>query len=332
MRSALAAALHAAPLFALLAACGGDLDYTAGNGNAPDDDPSPAQLCVASACGVKEVLLTIPSAENTLFTPEGRLFVSGGTNVYEVTRDQAGWHARPLLAGTSNFTGLAQRGSVLYAASFDGQLYAAELSAEPVLQAIHTLAGMAAPNGVVVGPDGELFIVNGPLPVGALPDPKIVRLRLDPADPLRVIEQADWLAIPLGFPNGIKRRDRTLYFTDSRVLPTSLGLVRAVDIQADGSPGEPRDIGSVLSVPDELSLVGDSFLVALFATNAVALMGPDGEVISQTDNGSFSGASSVRTGRPPLFANTDLIVTEKGLLGDNSSSIGNVLSVFRPRE
>src|SRR3546814_2683894 len=76
----------------------------------------------------------------------------------------------------------------LYAACFDGQLYAAQLDAHPALQPIHDL-GLGAPNGLAAGPDGTLFISNGPLATTALPNPKIVRLTLDPNDPFSVTEQ-----------------------------------------------------------------------------------------------------------------------------------------------
>src|SRR3546814_7617747 len=132
----------------------------------------PATLCVDNQCGEKTVLLTIPSAENILFADDGRLFVSGGSNVFEITRDDDAYTATALYDGSCNFTGMAIVGEALYAACFDGQLYAAQLDAHPALQPIHDL-GLGAPNGLAAGPDGTLFISNGPL---ATPDRQSHRL------------------------------------------------------------------------------------------------------------------------------------------------------------
>lgn len=318
-------------LTAALAGCSGD-----DGSNAPQASATtvtPAQLCVAADCGRKETLLRIPDAENIHFTPDGRLFVSGA-NVFEVRRTDSTWSARALLADNGNFTGLAQIGDTLYAASFDGGLYAADLrSAEPVLALIHD-TGFGSANGLADGPDGELYLVNSSLSGTLLPPlaPQIARLRLAPGKPMQVAEQTTWLGSGLLMPNGIQRRGSTLYFTDSRLLPPALGLLRSVEILADGSAGKVSDIGSLPSVPDDFALVGDHFLMALYSGNAVALMAPDGRIVSQTGPGSFLGASSVETGRPPLFAPTDIVVTEKGLIGDTFSPIGNVLSVYRRRE
>jgi hypothetical protein len=328
MRIAHQAALAAMLACAGLAACGAG-STPAGDAAALD----PAALCVASACGSKTRLLDIPNAENTFFTPDGRLFVSGGSNVYEVLHDSAGWHADPLYDGSCNFTGMAQRGAVLYVACFDLNLYALRLDqAGARLQPIYNLAGMVAPNGMSDGPQGELYLTDGPLSTSALPSPKIVRLRFDPADPLKVSEQATWLSQGVGLPNGLARRDSTLYFSSSSILPPALGQVSAVDIQADGSAGAVRTLGTLLaSVPDDLSPVGGDLLLALYSEGAIALLGGDGSILSQTDPLSFELPSSVKTGRPPLFAATDLVVTEKGVVGvpQTGPLFGNALSVFR---
>ncbi len=326
MKDGLAAAML--PLVgAMLAACG--------SGSAPLTAASsvdPAALCVSSGCGTKTRLLEIPNAENTLFTPDGRLFVSGGSNVYEVTRDAAGFHAAPLYDGSCNFTGMARRGNILYVSCFDLRLYALNLDqAGARLQPFYSLAGMAAPNGMTDGPDGELYLTDGPLSTSQLPSPKIVRLEFGAADPLKVTRQTTWLSQGVGLPNGLTRRDRTLYFSTSSILPPALGLVNSVAIQADGTAGPVQTLSTVASVPDDLSPVGDDLLLALYSEGAIALIGPDGSILSQTAPLSFDLPSSVKTGRPPLFDPTDLVVTEKGVVGVSQTGplFGNALSVYR---
>ncbi len=309
---------------ALLAGCGG-------GGADPDAgaDPDPATLCVSSACGTKTTLVSIPQAENIFFTDDGRLFVDGSSNVFEITRDGDAWQATPIFEGTGNFGGMAQIGNVLYVTSFDdGSLYAAELVVTPELKLIHAL-DMSGPNGMVAGPDGELYINNGPISTSSLPDPRMVRVRLDPADPMHVIEQSDWISSGLSFPNGLARNGRSLFFTDATVLPPTLGTINRVDIQDDGSPGEIQTIATFNSIPDDLSVVGDSLLVAYYTGSAIALYRQDGTLISATSPLSFQNPSQVKVGRPPLFEPTDILVTEKGVVGDDITPLGDVLSVFR---
>lgn len=290
--------------------------------------PSPRTLCVSSSCGSKTRLVTIPDAENILFTPAGRLFVSGGVNVYEISQNGTTYSATPLLDGSCNFTGLALRGEVLYANCFNGQLYAAQLTAAPRLQAIHAL-GLSAPNGLAAGPDGALYLVNGPLASSALPDPKIVRLKLDASDPFRVTEQTNWLTLNpmLSQPNGLQVRARTLYFSESSA-PTQ-GRIQTVAINADGSPGTPQVFTSFNSLPDDFSFAGDGLLTAYYSAGQIALFDGNGVLVSTTDTNSFESPSQVRLGQPPLFAATDVLVTEKGVIGDRDSTVGNVLTVFR---
>jgi hypothetical protein len=311
----------------LLAGCGGASGGdSADGGDGRNSTVDPAKLCVDSGCGEKTVLLTIPDAENLLFSSDGRLFVSGGTNVFEITRNGEEWVATPLLDGSCNFTGLAIQRKTLYANCFDKQLYAAALTGHPQLKPIHQY-DIAAPNGLTDGPGNTLYLANGPLATNALPNPQLRRLQLDPSDPMKVLSDEVWTREGLLAPNGVQRKDHTIYVSNSGL--GGLAELRAYDIQPDGSAGPGRQVASFLSLPDDFSLVGDSFLVAGFGTSQIALIGPDGALLSSTTLLSFSFPSQVRAGRPPLFAPTDIVVTEKGILGDNASPIGNRLSVFR---
>jgi sugar lactone lactonase YvrE len=333
MRRLRTAALAAAAL--LLVACRASSPGDGRGGSTPPPAEPPAaatELCVSSDCGTRTVLLDIPGAENLLFTPEGRLFVSGSENVYEVTRDGDGtWQATPLSAAECNFTGLAQIGQTLYANCFDGQLFAATLTGTPALAPIHDL-GIAAANGLADGPDGELYVVNGPLSPSALPDPKILRVDLDPADPLAVLAQIDWLLTgDLTFPNGIQRRGRTLYFTQSETLDAAPGKLMQVEVQADGSAGEPVGIGFFDTILDDFGLAGDRFLLTDYAGGRIALMNADGDIEQETLPLSFDNPSSVKLGRPPLFGERDLVITETGVVGfPPTPGYGNLLSVFTP--
>ncbi len=286
----------------------------------------PRDLCLNLECGTLERLLTIPDAENLLFSDEGRLFVSGGTNVFEITQGTAGLVATPLSGSECNFTGLAIRAATLYAACFDGQLYAAPLSAVSTLAPLGPL-GIAAPNGMAVGPDDALYIVNGPL--GAA---RILRVALATDDPLQIAGTDIWLSSGLLAPNGIQADGETFYVTDSP-LP-ALGAVRTVAWTPTG-PGTITTLATFPSLPDDLSLLpgddGISVLAPEFLTGGLRLFGPDGALINALPALQLQSPSQARRGQPPLFSGDEIVITEKGILGDAGSAIGNRLTVLRRR-
>jgi hypothetical protein len=312
-----------AMLLALLGGC------SSGGGDTPAVNA--AMLCVSSDCGERTVLLDIPSAENLVFSDDGRLFVSSGVGVFEITQETDGQFARQLISEERAYTGLAINDGVLYAISGDGSVWATRLDA-PQLQVIHQMAGMCIANGTAVGADGNLYVVDEPLNI-CVPDPKIKRLTLDPGDPFKVTNEEVWVqGSPLGllafgvgntlrFPNGLQADGTRFFGTDG-------GSIYHVDLLPDGSAGPVTPIYFATDVHDDLGLVADGVLLANFLTGRISLISREGEPLQATAPGLFSFPSSVRLGRPPMFEPTDIVVTETGVLLDNSLPLDH-LSVFR---
>ncbi|MGH8561119.1 MAG: hypothetical protein ACRES4_04080, partial [Nevskiales bacterium] len=208
----------------LLSACSGSgADNPVSTDGAGGSSVHAADLCVSNDCGEAIQLIAIPDAENILFAPDGRLFVTGGQNIYEIRKAADGsFSATPLSAQQCGFTGMAIRNGILYAVGCGNQLLAGALTAQPALEPIYQFEGMCIANGTALGPDGKIYVVDEPLladpPQNCLqPDPKIVRLTLDPADPLHITAQEVWVQ---GSPNGL------LFLGQDNVLRFPNGMVR----------------------------------------------------------------------------------------------------------
>jgi len=320
----------------LLAACGGG---GGDSGSHPDQGPA-GELCVSSSCGERVVLLDLPSAENQIFTPDGRLFVSSGSGLWEITKDASGAYAKTSIV-TTGLNGLAIIGDVLYATAGNGDFYAGHLSdvPEPQMTKIFTIEGMCIANGMVAGPDGNLYVVDEPLspapPNCVPPDPKVVRLNVDPADPMHILNQEVWIqGSPAGllafgadnvlrFPNGLQRKGNRFFGTDG-------GAIYYADLQPDGSAGPVTMIYWEPTAHDDLGIAGDDLVVTDFFGGRIFLLSQDGQLLQETDRALFSFPSSTRIGRPPLFSSDEVVVTETGVLTDNNLPLDH-LSVFRRR-
>lgn len=298
---------------------------------------SAADLCLSAECSEYIALVDIPDAENLVFSADGRLFVSGGLQVYEVSRDGTGFVAQAIADSDCNFTGLAIRDNVLYAACGGGQLYAGELTAAPRLTTIYTLADMCLPNGITIGPDRQLYVVDATLNANSQaclpPNPRIDRLSINPDNPLEILSQELWLQgsaagglafgldNQLRFPNGLRSEGSAFFGTDG-------GSVYAVAQLPGGAAGEVIPLYFTPTELDDLGLLSDGILVTDFFQGRVFLLSRAGAELQSTDPGRFSSPSSVRLGQAPMFLPTDILVTEKGVLGDNNLPLDR-LSLLR---
>lgn len=286
--------------------------------------PAPVQagssataVCFDSRCGTPKQIVDLPDLENLHPASNGRLFVSGQQNLYEILADGAGgYRAQPLFAGNQGCSGLAESQGLLYllcqgspasgGTDFSG-LFVLELGnpqASP--QHLYTLTGMTLPNGLVAGPGHTLYVTDGPVAA----EPKIVRLQLDPADLRRVLRQDTWLTTFPEFPNGLALLGGSLYTTLYNP-GTATGHVARVDIQPDGTAAAPVLLFAS-GIMDDLNATTDHrLLVTDWQKNRLFEMTPEGRQLRTTDEGSFAQPSSVDIGGPPLFAKPVALVTER---------------------
>lgn len=308
----------------LLFACGGEPVV-----GVPDNPINPTDICISSTCGETFAIADIPDAENLLITDSGRIFVSGGTNVFELGIEGVNYKALALYLGSCNFTGLAVVHETLYAACGDGGLFAGRLNTlQPELIRIHELDGMGLPNGMTDGPDNCLYITDGPLSTTSLPTPQIVRVCPNPSAPLEILSQEVWLDLLPDAPNGITRIGNTLYITDTTLVGVQ-GRVRRITMDDSFRPVEIETIYNTTSILDDLSSYGSSLLVTDYLAGNLFQISLQGEILQEGVVSTHASPSSVLVVGPPLFRVGDVLLTEKGMLGDTETDFGNKLVLLK---
>jgi hypothetical protein len=353
--------------------------------------------CLLTTGCLKKYTLSnsVPDAENALFTDCGRLFVTGGNNMFEIKADGI---AQELFNDSNfkgyNFTGMAQAGDFLYAigsivafdfrnfslsdinfsspeavANFafklkeavtDTVLMCAEIDAivpgqgQTPFRVIHTFENTLIPNGMVADSSGNLYVADETF----LPTGKIMRLHIDDLNnPMSVIWQETWLdsSDNVLSPNGMSIKDDTIYFTDFNISrlansPASVKKVSISNVDACAAGGNNDCSGCVLSLYNGSLLYDDLSVGTLYGYDLVAVASffkgsllfvedneqninpdPNGKnqknYLHESRHGMFSSPSSVIFGKAPMFSNDELITTEKGIMTEMFSTIGNKVSV-----
>jgi hypothetical protein len=313
-----------------------------------------------TACLDKDKLVTLPDAENQLFTPDGRLIVTGGTGVFEIRRNATGYQADAAVAdvnGTCNFTGLAQIGDWVFTACQqrpngllggpDNHLLAAKVEAGQPLHFVQVqrpspdpMDQFAIPNGLAVTPTGQLLIADYNLFASAA----VARVAIDFTGPVPRIAWLDknWLGAAYGIhhPNGVRVKGHELFVSDvyfvKRFQFDGTGNVPPTIVSPSGNAVKNEVlVYQGTTVLDDIQPYCGGVIINDFLGGRLVYAAPNGVDANGMPTwrvGLYSGLqslqqpSSVIVGRAPLFSGFDLLVTEKGVLGEFSSDYGNKLS------
>lgn len=315
----------------------------------------------ASKENIRIIAENIPDPENAFFTDTGRLFFTGGPALYELTAENGA--VRLLNDNYGLYAGIAQHGKWLYvihagintamtAVDFseiisrsgihslvqninnniiEKGVYRADLTATAenmVFKKIFTLKNMFLCNGMAADSDGNLYITDNTM----LPAGQIVKLTVrNEESAVPDVTQEIWLSSKTGSysPNGIVIIKNSLYFTDFLVTSSKQARVKKVPI-VNGKAGTPEIIYSTAGLFDDLDIgiYRNSAVIAVadYPGNSIILINEKDRSVVKLASGRLSSPSSVHFGRGPLFKPGELVVTEKGLLYDYYSAIGNRLS------
>ncbi len=256
----------------------------------------------------------IPDAENLFFTPEGRLFVSGGENVFEIVVQADGNYQKlDMFHEDCLVEGITQRDGYIYgvcsktkgAELLDSYLIAGKIETlapdqvdtnlpaqHPTIkmEAISPLSEILIPNGIVVDSKGDLYIAD-------YGSPKIFKVAL--IDPTTVAQISVWARRPNTLFNGLKWHDNQLYFSGQSGITS--GIVGKIEQLEDGSAGEPEILFKrQQAVLDDILPYKGGLLITDYLKGSI-LFWKEGEVQAETPRETFFAPSAVALARSPMF-------------------------------
>ena len=303
--------------------------------------------CLLSGCfQEKDLSFKIADAENQFFTKSGRLFVTGGKNIYEIKKDssQKLVRSKPLFEGNCYATGIVEYGRFLYATCTsikkprlrdiikqkrcrirDGKLLkclkkkfsrsyllTAELNERPQFEIISKLDSILFPNGLTIDKFGNLYSADSF-------SQTIFKMELSSFNPYKVGSIKAWYKGRLLYPNGLKVQNNSLYITD-------LNKLKKITFTKEGKPGTLKILYQSRHFLDDFSFYKKNILLTKFSKGIITLVKENGKIFNSPKFKMHP--SSILQGQHPLFKRNQFVITDKGRLYDFKSNIGNRLKVI----
>ena len=320
-----------------------------------------AAVSLLAGCIEKEKVAKIGDAENILITDAGAVLVTGGESVVGIVQQGSDLGATDsLINDPGSCTGMAQSGDNVFVvcskpyitfknwrfkAGNDTRLFHAKDKADP-RQMQFTLIddpdpgegildSMLLPNGMAFSPEGDLLIADYNL----LGQGNIGKVELSYSGNSASVVSFDKTFAGADFgissPNGVRvegyqlylsdnNKIRRLTFDDNGNLPLSVQLPSGEWVSNEAPANELYNAGSLAIIDDIMPYCGGVALTS-YVDGKLIYVAENGEDY-KTWPGSFSFPSSLAVAKGPLFDDNTLLVTEKGVLLEPNTNIGNRLS------
>ncbi|MCO7226049.1 hypothetical protein [Pleionea sp. CnH1-48] len=285
-----------------------------------------AMALVLTSCYVKETVVTFADAENMHFTPEGRLFLSSGKGLFELRKESNEFIPRKISTQNCAFGGITQIGSVIYTVCSEVKLIngakwllAYDLANEADgLNIIHTIDGVSLTNGLTSDGESTLYMAD----TNYFGQGTIVKFSLNGNNKKQVLAQVNnWAGAEQGIshPNGMQ-------FIDNSILLTDGGAVKRLFLDGMGVISHSETLARKTAIFDDLIPYCGGAVVTDYISGQLFYINSEGDTKFSSGPATFQGASSVLVGQPPMFNSRQLVVTEKGILFEDNSQIGNRVS------
>lgn len=330
---------------AFLVACGG----SGSSSRAAPDAATVVAGCQDESCA-EEMLVTVqPDASSLVFSDNGRLFVGTRTRVYEVFHDGEVFTNKAIIEPTCAFTGLASQGDFLYAVCRDGRVFGAQLTESPALAEIHVLTTACRPGGMTMDSSGNLYIADGVHvvlktadcvlssalmellkpdlpPELQISDPKVLRVNIDPSNPLTVLSQDAQPWLDVSSMDELFSRVAELWSGSVEDLQFQLaglvidgnfayGTIGSVFYRVEILPGGVASsaqpgFGRFGAVLGGLAVADFGFLVTDIRKGTFMLLSPSAELLDESDAGRLNNPGAIAVGVQPIFDLNEILVVE----------------------
>lgn len=292
-----------------------------------------AILPLLQACLTKEKLSNLGDAENQIITQSGRHFISSSEGISEIKKTRWGYAIETMRAPCDEVYGIESLENWLIAVCADSSIFSPEHSLikvniedphNPQISHLIDLPDLTLPNGIALTPNKESLLIAD---FNLLGKGKIAKIDLSLSTQLKAhnynpeyINHADGIYAP----NGLKFLGNDLYLTDfntwalqGRIIKLSMNHDSIVDLEI---------IHQGLSLYDDLLPTCGGVLATDFVHGRLLFVNGNGNVHTSKLQ-QFPGISSMLWGTTAMFPKNTLIITEKGILKDRFSSIGNQISL-----
>jgi len=282
-------------------------------------------LFLLNGCYVKNEVSHLPEAENIHITNEGRVFISSGEGFFELTENNNEIQLRPFdtTLEACAFGGITQIHQTLYTVCSEVKLinakkilFAIDLEQEsPILNALVELNDLAVPNGLTSDGESALYLAD----TAYLGQGSITKITVDGQRIVNMDSQWATAEHNVYHPNGMKYLNGSIFFSD-------LGAIKTLEIDQAGNPQFAQQLHQRFTIYDDIFPFCGGVIATDYVNGQVVLISKSGKIQYKTGFGSFQGASSVAIGKPPHFSSSQLVITERGILFDKNSNIGNRVS------
>lgn len=284
-------------------------------------------------CLNKERVAHMPEAENQVITEDGRHFVTSGKGLAEIKNQNGQLVLDYIDAGCDAYNGIVSFDSHLLVVCADSALINArhtlisaqlEENTKPEMTELLELSNMSLPNGMTLTPDNNALLIADYLLLGRGKVSKF-DLIVNEAGLNAQINDLNYLDIKQNVysPNGLKFSGEDLYLTDFDY--TSLSS-RVMKISFDsGQYLNSEVLYEKVTILDDLLPTCGGVLTGDFLNGRLVFINSEGKV-HRSDYQEFPGLSSMIWGQSPLFDDNTLVITERGIIQDSISPIGNQIS------
>ncbi len=288
---------------------------------------------ILQGCLNKEKLSDMPEAENQVITEDGRHFVTSGKGLAEITQSNGTLSLDYIDAGCDAYNGIVSFDDRLIVVCADSALINArhtlisaqlETGVKPEMSELMVLDNMSLPNGMTLTPENDALLIADYVLLGR---GKVSKFDLSINDNVLSAQLNDlnFLNIEQNIysPNGLKFSGNDLYLTDFDYTSISSRVVKVSFL--DGAYLDTDVLYSKTTILDDLLPTCGGVLTGDFLNGRLVFINSEGEVF-RSDYQEFPGLSSMVWGQAPLFDANTLVITERGIIQDSISSIGNQIS------